>query len=128
MAEDRGAYRSCDKADSEDREGLQRACQRIGCGEIQLRKYDRGHLAVEQKIVPFDRRAYRAGDNGAAQLGAMVEVGKRRNSNVGNRHWGSSPSARIRCTNDQLFASLPNSQKQLRPHEDSLHRYSLDAS
>jgi hypothetical protein len=42
---------------------------------MQLRKDDRGHLAVEQKIVPLNRRADRAGDNGAAQLGTMVEVG-----------------------------------------------------
>jgi MFS family permease len=31
-------------------------------------------------------------------------------------------------TNGQLFASLPNSQRQLRPLEDSPHRYNEDAS
>jgi hypothetical protein len=39
-----------------------------------LRKDDRGHLAIEQKIVKFDRRADRTGDNSAAQLALAYRV------------------------------------------------------
>ena len=77
MAEDRRTDRACGKADGVDRERLQRARQRIGLGEIQLGEDERRPLAVEEEIVPFDRRADRAGDHGAPQLGAMVEVEKR---------------------------------------------------
>jgi hypothetical protein len=36
-----------------------------------------------------------------------------------------APEARLTArANDRPFASLPNSQRQLRPHEDTPHRYS----
>src|SRR5580704_11801285 len=36
-----------------------------------------------------------------------------------------APEARLMArANDRPFASLPNSQRQLRPHEDTQHRYS----
>jgi len=68
MPENRGANRPRDKSDKEDAERLQRIHPGIGAGKEHLPEHQPGHRAVDQEIVPFDRRADRAGDDGAAQM------------------------------------------------------------
>ena len=74
MAEDRRPDRAGDEADRIDQERLQRADQRIGFREIELREHQAGDGAVEEEVVPLDRGADRAGEHGATQLRAMVGV------------------------------------------------------
>jgi hypothetical protein len=65
MAEDRRPDRPRDKADGVDREGLQCPDQRVRLREIELGENQPGDRAVDEEIVPFDRRADRAGDHRA---------------------------------------------------------------
>ena len=88
MAEDRRPDRPTDKADEEDREGLQYADQRVRLGEEELAEDQPRDLAVKQEIVPFDGRADRAGNQRAAQLRAVLGVGKRADANFDCRHLG----------------------------------------
>jgi hypothetical protein len=68
--------RTRNEADRENGKRLQDAGQGVRRRKIQLGEDQRGHLAIQQEIVPFDCRADRAGDHRAAQLGAVIEVGK----------------------------------------------------
>jgi hypothetical protein len=71
MAKDRRSDRTSDKTDEKHSERLQHADERIGFGKEQLAEDQPGYLAVEQEVVPFDRGANRAGDQGSAQLRAV---------------------------------------------------------
>src|SRR6202022_1771720 len=71
------------KPDEKDGERLEHADQWIGFGEEEFAEDQCGHLAVEQEIIPFDRRADRAGDHGAPQMRPMVELGKAASGGVG---------------------------------------------
>ena len=86
MAENRRADRPPNKSDKEDAERLENADQRSGLGEEKRSEDQRAHLAVEQEIISFDRRADRAGDQCAVQLRAMFVVRKARDADVGCYH------------------------------------------
>ena len=86
MTEDRRADRPPDKADEKHAEGFEHADERTGMREIKLAENQRGHRAVEQEIVPFDQGADGAGDQGAAQLLAVLAVRERARSDVNCRH------------------------------------------
>jgi hypothetical protein len=75
MPEDGGANRPRHEPDRIDAEGLQRADQRIGMGKEQLGENQPGDRAVEEEIVPLDGSPNRAGNNGAAQLNAVLIFG-----------------------------------------------------
>src|SRR5262249_16452370 len=90
MAEDRRADRPDDKANSVDREGLQGADHRISGREVQFAEGERRDQTVEQEIVRFNDGPDRAGDDGAAQLCAVLDLGKGTQSNFGCRHGISS--------------------------------------
>jgi hypothetical protein len=74
MAEDRSTNRSRDKADKEDAERLQRIDQRVGSGKEDLAEDQSRHRAVDQKIVPFDRRTDGAGNDGTTQMRPMLSL------------------------------------------------------
>jgi len=93
VAEDERPDRPGDETDEEDRVRLHRADQRVRLRKVEFRKDQPGHGATEEKIVPLDRRSDRAGDHGAPQLPAVVDVGKGTRGNLGCRH-GISPSFR----------------------------------
>ena len=76
MAEDRRADRPPDKADEEHAERLEHTDQWIGFGEEELAEHQPGDRAVQQEVVPFDRGADRAGDQGATQVAMMFGRGK----------------------------------------------------
>jgi hypothetical protein len=69
MAKDRRSDGAGDEADRIDGKRLQHADQRVGFREEQFPEDQPGDDTVEQKIIPLDRRADRAGDDGPAQLG-----------------------------------------------------------
>ncbi len=72
MAEDRGADRPTDEADEVGAERCERAGQRIFVGEEELREDQPGGGAVDEEVVPFDRRADSGGDHRLAQFGAVL--------------------------------------------------------
>ncbi len=86
MPEQRGADRTRDKADGVDAEGLQGSDQRIGGRKKQMREDERGDLDVKQEIVSLDDRADGAGDDRAAQLPAVLGLGKRTRRDPGCCH------------------------------------------
>ena len=90
MPEDRGPNRPGDKADGIDGKRLQHADQRVGFGKEQLAKDQTGDDAVEQEVVPLDRRADGAGDDGAPQLSGMLGFGDSPQSDICCRHSISS--------------------------------------
>jgi hypothetical protein len=55
-------------------------------GKYSFAKNQRGHLAVEQEIVPFNSRADGAGDHRPTQLAAVLEIGKWNCSDIGCGH------------------------------------------
>ena len=61
MAEDRCADPAGDKADRINGKGLQHADQWVGLGKEELTEDQTGDDAVEQEVVPLDRRADSAG-------------------------------------------------------------------
>jgi hypothetical protein len=90
VAEDHGSDRAGNETDGVDGERLQHADKGIGFREEQLAEDQASNRAVEQEIVPFDRRAHRAGDNGAAQLGVVIGFRQGMSGDVDRRH-GASP-------------------------------------
>src|SRR5262245_64251187 len=88
MPEDGSADRPSYEPDRIDGKGLQRADQRIGMGKEQLGENEPSDRAVKEKIVPLDGRANRAGNNGAAQLNAVLIFGQARNCDLSH---GSRP-------------------------------------
>jgi hypothetical protein len=74
MAKDRRTDRAGYKTDGVDGERLQHADERIGPGKEELAECQSGHLPVEQKIVPFDRRTNRARDHSPRKLHAMISL------------------------------------------------------
>jgi hypothetical protein len=94
MPKDRGTDRARNKTDRENGERLQDAGQGIGRRKIQLREDQCRHLAIQQEIVPFDRRADRAGDHRAAQLGAVIQVEDWDGTDLGYGHRQFSRSRR----------------------------------
>src|SRR5271169_5242526 len=86
MAEYRRPDGPAEKSDEKDGERLQHADDRIRLRKEKFAEDQPCHLAVEQEIVPFDRRADRAGDQGTAQLPAMLGLGEVAHRNFGYRH------------------------------------------
>ena len=86
MAEYRRADRPTEKPYEKNGKRLEHADQRIRLREEKLAENQAGHLAVKQEIVPFDCRTDRAGDQGAAQLPAMLGFGEAACGNFGCRH------------------------------------------
>ena len=86
MTENCRANRARKEAHRIDRECLEHADQRLGCGKEQFAEHQSSNDAVEEKIVPFDGGTDRAGDNGPAQLAAMGGLGQRARQNVGHCH------------------------------------------
>ena len=72
VAEDRRADWSRDETDGVDTKGLQRADERIGARKIKPRKHQSGDGAVQEEVVPFNRRPDRASQNCAAELPPML--------------------------------------------------------
>src|SRR5215469_5399672 len=68
MAEDRRSYRPGEKADGVNTKGLQRADERIGLRKIESRKYKAGYAAVQEEVIPFDRRPHCGSQHRAAEL------------------------------------------------------------
>ena len=93
MTEDRRPNRAADKPDKEDAECLENPDQGSGFGEEERSKDQCSHLAVEQEVVPFDRRSDRAGDQGAAQLRAMLGVADAGGCHFSAGHVSSTMSA-----------------------------------
>jgi hypothetical protein len=102
MAKDRRPDRPRDKADGVDRKRLQCPDQRVRLREIQLRENQPRDGAVDEEIVPFDRRADRAGDHRAAQLGAMLVRGKAVGCGAGGGHRALLPSFRGPVSNTSV--------------------------
>ena len=90
MPEDRRTDRTGDKADGVDGERLQHADQWVGFWKEQLPEDQTGDDAVEQEIVPFDRRADRAGDHGTPQLSGVLGFGNGAYGDIGCCHSVSS--------------------------------------
>jgi hypothetical protein len=67
-------------------EGLQCPDQRVGVGEIQFREDEGGYENVEQEIVRLDHCTDRTRDDCAAQLPAMLGLGKLACGDSGCRH------------------------------------------
>ena len=67
MAEHEPAERTGEEADAEGGERRQRTDARIELGEEQLVEHQRGRGAVDEEVVPFERRADRGGQHHAAQ-------------------------------------------------------------
>jgi hypothetical protein len=80
MAEDRGPHGPGEEAHGVDQEGLERADQRVGLREEEFGEDEAGDGAVEEEIVPLDRGADRAGDDGAGELGPVLGLGERAGS------------------------------------------------
>jgi hypothetical protein len=59
--------------------------------KVKFREDEASYRAVEQEIVPLDRRADRAGDYGTPQLGALVDVRKAGRGDFGCCHCVSLP-------------------------------------
>jgi hypothetical protein len=74
-------------------ERLGHADQWIRFGKEGLAEGERGHLAIEQEVVPLDRRTDRAGDHGAAQVRTVVKFGKVIRGRIGGGHRNSSPAS-----------------------------------
>jgi hypothetical protein len=96
MAENCRADRARKEAHRIDRECLEHADQRLGRGKEQLAENQSSNDAVQQKIVPFDGGADRAGNNGPAQLDSMVGLGQWARQSIGHRH-GKPPFAPLRA-------------------------------
>ena len=105
MAEDRGAYRAGHEAHGIDEEDVEGGYGRVALGEEQLGEDQAGRGAVEEEVIPLDRRADSAGDDRAGQLAALVAGGGGR-----LRHGGSPLSRWIpddRCPNGLAHTSFP---------------------
>ena len=76
MPEDRGADRPADEADEVGAERRQRSGQRIFVGEEELREDQPGGGAVDEEVVPLDRRADGGGDHRLAQFRAVLGIRK----------------------------------------------------
>jgi hypothetical protein len=74
MPEDRRPHRPRYEADRVNGEGFERSGQRIRSREEQRGENEPGHHAVEKEVVPLDRRADGAGDDGAPKLHGVVGV------------------------------------------------------
>jgi hypothetical protein len=72
VAEYRRSDRPADKADEIGAEGRERRGERIFVGEVKLAEDESGRGAVNEKVIPFDRRADRCSDDGFAQMIAVV--------------------------------------------------------
>src|SRR5271169_6002417 len=86
MSEKRRAKRTSKKTNGINGECLEHADQRIGFWKKQLAKDEAGGDAVEQKIIPLDGGADRAGYHSSAQLGAMGRLVQRTRQDVGYCH------------------------------------------
>src|SRR5215467_4632421 len=77
-------------------------------GKYSLAKNQRRHLTIEQEIVPLDCRADRARDDRAAQLRAVIGVGKQNGRGFGyaHRHCSLFRAAGPRRTHLRLRADL----------------------
>ena len=71
MPEDRRTHWPRNEPDGIDCERLQRSHQRIGFRKVQLGEHQPGDGAVEKEVVPLDRGADCARDDGAPELPAV---------------------------------------------------------
>jgi hypothetical protein len=62
------------ETDRVDPERLQGADQRLGIGEVQLGEHQPRHGGVKKEVVPLDGGPYRAGDDGARELSAVLRT------------------------------------------------------
>src|SRR6185437_11691203 len=90
VPEDCRADRAGDEAHRVDREGFEHADQRIGVREEQLAEDQAGHGAVEEKVIPFDRRADRAGNHCLAKLRTMLGLRQLDMEDTGYAHGNAS--------------------------------------
>jgi len=77
MAEDEGADRSCDKANEINAEGVECRRQWVFVRKKQLAEHQAGHRAVQEKIIPLDRRSHGCSDNGTTEFSTMLVRCKR---------------------------------------------------
>ncbi len=68
MAEDQAAERACEEADGECRIGQQRGDERIVGGKIELVEDKARDCAIEEEIIPFDRRPDDRGGDDASDV------------------------------------------------------------
>src|SRR3954466_249399 len=87
VAEYCGANWPGDKTHRINPERLHRADQRISPGEIHLCKHEAGDGAVQEEVVPLDRRSDRARQHRAAKLTAML--GFIHDGLLAGGHWAS---------------------------------------
>jgi hypothetical protein len=90
MPEDRGAGRPRDESNGVNRECLEGAGQRIRFRKEQLGEYEPGYDAIEEEIIPFDRRTDGRGNDGSPELPLVLGLRKRRESNIDRGH-GPAP-------------------------------------
>src|SRR5690349_19881161 len=89
MTEDRRADRASDEADEVGAEGGERRRERVLIREIELAEDEADRGAVDEEVVPFDRRADRRRDDGFAKL--CVVLGFRQSPVTGHGgHWNTS--------------------------------------
>jgi hypothetical protein len=86
MAEDCRADWPGDEANCINGKGLQHPDQWVGLGKEELAEDQTGDDAVEQEVVPLDRRADGAGDYGPPQLSAVIGLGNSAPEEFGRRH------------------------------------------
>jgi hypothetical protein len=84
MAEDRRADGPRHKTNGVNGEGFERSHQGVGMGKKQLGENQAGDGAVEEEIIPLDRRADGAGDDGPAQLNAVFVFAETANDSLGH--------------------------------------------
>src|ERR1700722_8370000 len=72
MAEDRRADRPGEETHGVHTERLQRADEWIGPRKIKPGKHQAGYGAVQEEVVPLDRRSDRASQNRTAQLPPLL--------------------------------------------------------
>ena len=82
--------------------------------EEKLAENQAGHLTVKQEIVPFDCRTDRAGDQGAAQLPAMLGFGEAACGNFGCRH--RVPPQGCQAYKELPVVVLPALMREAFPH------------
>jgi hypothetical protein len=78
VAEDQAAQRARDEPHGVGGERQHGADQRVGLGEEDVVEHERGGRAVEEEVVPLDRRADEAGGDHPPEGGFLSHVRNRR--------------------------------------------------
>ncbi len=77
MAEDRRADRPRQKSHCINAKRFERTGERIGAREVQPCKHQARNGAVQEEVVPLDRRTDRAGQHRAAKLSPVLRIADR---------------------------------------------------